>query len=63
MELITPGLGLVVWMTLVFLVLLLILGKFGWPVVSKMIDERETLIQTTKPSPGVISSIRNYIKN
>ncbi|MDD2529731.1 MAG: F0F1 ATP synthase subunit B [Bacteroidales bacterium] len=47
MELITPGLGLVVWMTLVFLVLLLILGKFGWPVVSKMIDERENLIQNS----------------
>ncbi|MCK9320687.1 MAG: F0F1 ATP synthase subunit B [Bacteroidales bacterium] len=47
MELITPGLGLVVWMTLVFLVLLLVLGKFGWPVVSKMIDERETLIQNS----------------
>ena len=47
MVLITPGLGLVVWMTLVFLVLLLVLGKFGWPVVSKMIDERETLIQNS----------------
>lgn len=47
MELITPGLGLVVWMTLVFLVLLFVLGKFGWPVVSKMIDERETLIQNS----------------
>lgn len=45
MELITPGLGLLFWMTLTFLILLFILGKFGWPVMTKMINERETLIQ------------------
>lgn len=44
MELITPGLGLLFWMTITFLILLFILGKFGWPVMSKMIKERETLI-------------------
>jgi F-type H+-transporting ATPase subunit b len=47
MDLINPQLGLVVWMTVVFLVLLFILGKFGWPVVTKMISERETLIQNS----------------
>ena len=45
MELITPGLGLLFWMTLTFLILLFILGKFGWPVITKMINEREILIQ------------------
>jgi len=45
MELITPGLGLIFWMTLTFLILLFILGKFGWPVITHMISERETLIQ------------------
>ena len=45
MELITPGLGLLFWMTLTFLILLFILGKFGWPVMTKMINEREALIQ------------------
>lgn len=47
MELINPGLGLLFWMTLVFLILLFILGKFGWPAISKMINERETLIQNS----------------
>ena len=47
MELITPGLGLLFWMTLTFLILLFILGKFGWPVITKMIAERETLIQNS----------------
>lgn len=43
--LITPGIGLIFWMSLSFLVLLFILGKFGWPVIVKMINEREELIQ------------------
>ncbi|MDR0971804.1 MAG: F0F1 ATP synthase subunit B [Bacteroidales bacterium] len=47
MELITPELGLVFWMVVVFLILLLILGKFGWPVVLRMISEREQLIQNS----------------
>ena len=42
---IEPGIGLLFWMTLTFLILLFILGKFGWPVMTKMINERETLIQ------------------
>lgn len=45
MELITPGLGLLFWMTLTFLILLFVLGKFGWPVITKMINDREILIQ------------------
>lgn len=43
--LITPGVGLLFWMTISFLVLLFILGKFGWPVIMRMIREREDLIQ------------------
>lgn len=43
--LITPGVGLLFWMTISFLFLLFILGKFGWPVIMKMIREREDLIQ------------------
>ncbi|MCK9218824.1 MAG: F0F1 ATP synthase subunit B [Bacteroidales bacterium] len=44
MELITPGLGLLFWMTLVFLLLLFILGKFAWKPILHMLKERETSI-------------------
>ncbi len=44
MELITPGLGLLFWMTLAFLLLLFILGKFAWKPILKMLRERETSI-------------------
>lgn len=44
MELITPGLGLLFWMTLAFLLLLYILGKFAWKPILKSLKERETSI-------------------
>lgn len=44
MELITPGLGLITWMTLAFLLLVFILGKFAWKPILQMLKERETSI-------------------
>ena len=40
MELFTPDFGLVFWMFLAFLILFLVLAKWGWPVILKSIDER-----------------------
>ncbi len=44
MELITPGLGLIFWMTLAFLLLLFILGKYAWRPILKALKEREETI-------------------
>ncbi len=44
MELITPGLGLLFWMTLAFLLLLFILGKYAWKPIMKALKEREATI-------------------
>lgn len=44
MELITPGLGLIFWMTLSFLMLVFLLGKFAWKPIMKALKERETSI-------------------
>ena len=41
MSLITPDFGLFFWMTVVFLVVLFILWKYGFPVIVKMVDERK----------------------
>lgn len=41
MELVTPGLGLIVWMTVAFLVVWIGLGKFAWPSILETIKERE----------------------
>ncbi|MBO5963584.1 MAG: F0F1 ATP synthase subunit B [Bacteroidales bacterium] len=45
MGLLTPGLGLLFWMLLTFSVLLFVLGKFGWPVVLRMMKDREENIR------------------
>ena len=44
MELFTPDLGLVFWMFVAFIVLFLILGKWGWPVILKNMDSRADTI-------------------
>lgn len=45
MELVTPGLGLLFWMLVSFLIVLFILKKFAWPAVLKALKERELSIE------------------
>lgn len=44
MDLLIPDSGLLFWMTLVFLVVLLILWKCGFPVIVKMVNDRKAYI-------------------
>ncbi len=44
MELVNPGIGLIVWMTLAFLAILYILGKYAWNPIMKALKERESAI-------------------
>lgn len=44
MELIKPGFGLIFWMTISFLLVLFILGKYAWPLILKALKEREESI-------------------
>jgi F-type H+-transporting ATPase subunit b len=41
MDLITPGLGLVFWTVITFLILLIILKKFAWKPILGAVSERE----------------------
>lgn len=45
MELLSPGLGLIFWQTLIFLLLILLLGKFAWKPIMNALNERETSIE------------------
>ena len=45
--LITPGLGVIFWMVVSFAILVIILLKFGWPVVIKTLKEREESINNS----------------
>lgn len=44
MELVQPGLGLIIWMTVAFSLLLWILAKFAWKPIMKGLREREDTI-------------------
>lgn len=44
MSLITPDFGLFFWMTVVFVIVFLILWKKGFPVITKMVNDRKTFI-------------------
>ena len=44
MELFTPDFGLVFWMFIAFILLFLVLAKWGWPVIIKMMDSRAATI-------------------
>ena len=41
MELVNPGIGLILWMSLAFLAVLYILGKYAWKQIMKALKERE----------------------
>lgn len=44
MDLLIPSTGLLFWMTIVFLVLLAVLWKWGFPAITKMVKERKDYI-------------------
>lgn len=44
MELITPDLGLIIWTSIVFVLLLLLLAKFAWKPMLKAVNDREAKI-------------------
>jgi F-type H+-transporting ATPase subunit b len=45
MELVTPGLGLIVWTALIFLLLLALLAKFAWKPIMGSINKRNQSIE------------------
>lgn len=47
MDLLIPDIGLLYWMTLVFVIVFLILWKWGFPAIIKMVDERKAYIDNS----------------
>ncbi|MCU0398662.1 MAG: F0F1 ATP synthase subunit B [Cyclobacteriaceae bacterium] len=45
MELLTPGTGLIIWQSLIFLLLVLLLSRYAWKPILNSLKERETSIQ------------------
>ncbi|WP_185859959.1 F0F1 ATP synthase subunit B [Blattabacterium cuenoti] len=45
MDLVTPSVGLIVWQTIIFLILIFFLSKYAWKPIMKFIDQREEKIR------------------
>lgn len=45
MQLLTPGVGLIIWQTIVFVLLFLLLVKLAWKPIISSLNERERSIQ------------------
>lgn len=43
-SILTPDFGLLVWMLLAFLVVFILLAKYGFPVIVKMVEDRKSYI-------------------
>lgn len=47
MNLVTPDSGLIFWMTLAFAIVFFILAKFGFPMISNMVEARKEKIESS----------------
>ena len=45
MSLVTPDLGLLFWMVVIFGIVFFLLAKFGFPIITGMVDERNAKIE------------------
>ena len=63
MELLTPGLGLIIWNLVAFLVLFFILKKFAWKPILKSLNERETGIADSIAMADKVKAEMALMKN
>lgn len=60
MSLITPDFGLLIWMTLIFAIVFFILAKFGFPVITGMVNKRKDYIsQSLEEAHEAKASLEN----
>ena len=66
MELFTPDFGLVFWMFIAFILLFLVLAKWGWPVIIKSMENRANTIdrgvEDAKKAKEQLDNARNEAK-
>ena len=63
MDLLLPGLGLIVWTVLAFLIVLFILKKFAWKPIIKGLDDREAKIADSISLAEKVKNEMTQLKN
>lgn len=56
MELVTPGIGLIFWMTIAFGLVLWVLAKYAWKPILRSIEERERTIDNALQQAEIAKS-------
>ena len=63
MDLLIPSTGLLFWMTIVFLIVLAVLWKWGFPAITKMVKERKDYIDDSlRKAPEANEKLANIQK-
>jgi F-type H+-transporting ATPase subunit b len=63
MQLLTPGLGLIIWTLLAFLIVFLILKKYAWPSILGGLHKREQTIADSLATAEKIKAEMAQMKN
>lgn len=63
MSLLTPGLGLIVWTLLAFLIVFFLLAKFAWPAITEGLKKREDTIAESLASAEKIKQEMAQMKS
>ena len=63
MSLLTPDAGLLFWMCLSFGIAFIILAKYGFPVITKMVEERRAFIQKSLEDADTAKAMLENIKS
>lgn len=63
MQLLTPGLGLLIWTVLAFLIVFFILKKFAWPAIVGGLKKREESIQDSLATAEKVRAEMAQLKN
>ncbi|AWU44492.1 F0F1 ATP synthase subunit B [Blattabacterium punctulatus] len=63
MDLITPSIGLIIWQTIIFVILILFLSKYAWKPIIKFIDQREEKIRISIEKANQIQKELDFIEN
>ncbi len=63
MNLLTPGLGLLVWTLVAFLVVFFLLKKYAWPAIIKGLTERENSIAEALETAEKVKAEMAQMKN
>ena len=63
MQLITPDVGLLFWMVVIFGIVFFLLAKFGFPVITGMVDERSAKIaQSLKDADEIQARMEQWTR-